>query len=275
MNCLHCGKAMVRSNGRGRPASYCSKQCKDRNRKPIHQNNCTQCKRDFLADKKDRRFCSRECDVASRRVYDAATCNHCLLWFTPASNAAGQFCSRTCSFAFKREWAGEVWAVKKEPKVRKPKRSEVVAKALESLRARERYAKNKSTKREKVCVECGGPFYALNKRRFCSVLCCRKASKRSGKAKARIRNRKRELLVEQGESFTSREIFVRDAWCCQLCGKQVNRKAKWPDPQSPTIDHIVPTSKGGHHVRSNVQCAHAKCNTLWSNNDGKQLRLFG
>ena len=40
---------------------------------------------------------------------------------------------------------------------------------------------------------------------------------------------------------------------------------EWTDhtgPKHPTIDHIIPMSKGGGHVWDNVQVAHAICNSI-------------
>ncbi len=62
------------------------------------------------------------------------------------------------------------------------------------------------------------------------------------------------------EYISRTEVFEHDKWVCHLCGKKVNRKAKHPDPSSPSIDHVVPLAKGGQHVRSNVATAHLGCN---------------
>jgi len=57
-------------------------------------------------------------------------------------------------------------------------------------------------------------------------------------------------------------IFERDQWCCQLCHSKVNRDAVVPNPKAPTLDHILPLSKGGTHEPSNVQLACFLCNSL-------------
>jgi 5-methylcytosine-specific restriction endonuclease McrA len=44
-------------------------------------------------------------------------------------------------------------------------------------------------------------------------------------------------------------------------------------PRSPSIDHIVPMSRGGDHVESNLQTACFLCNSLKSNKGGGQMRL--
>jgi 5-methylcytosine-specific restriction endonuclease McrA len=66
------------------------------------------------------------------------------------------------------------------------------------------------------------------------------------------------------------EIFERDGWICQLCGKPVSRGAVWPDLLSPTIDHIVPLrpregEPRGFHEPANAQCAHYSCNSRKNN----------
>lgn len=52
---------------------------------------------------------------------------------------------------------------------------------------------------------------------------------------------------------------------CGICGKPVDKSLKYPDPWSPTVDHIIPVSRGGHPTSmSNLQLAHFRCNRLKS-----------
>lgn len=48
-----------------------------------------------------------------------------------------------------------------------------------------------------------------------------------------------------------REIFRRDCYTCQYCGKHST---------TLTIDHVIPRHKGGLHTWSNVVAACASCN---------------
>lgn len=48
---------------------------------------------------------------------------------------------------------------------------------------------------------------------------------------------------------------------CGICGKPVDFNAKFPEPLSAVIDHIVPIIKGGHPCDiDNLQLAHFCCN---------------
>jgi len=58
-----------------------------------------------------------------------------------------------------------------------------------------------------------------------------------------------------------RTVFERDGWVCYICGVAVDRKARVPWPTAPTIDHVVPLSKGGTHTLDNVRCACFRCNS--------------
>jgi hypothetical protein len=93
----------------------------------------------------------------------------------------------------------------------------------------------------------------------------------------RLKHRLQMKEIES-ERYTPTEIAERDGWRCQLCRKPVNRRKRWPDPLSASIDHIVPITKGGTDVRANVQLAHLRCNISKGNRvrpDGEQLRLLG
>ena len=65
------------------------------------------------------------------------------------------------------------------------------------------------------------------------------------------------------ESINLKALFNRDGGICQLCGQPTD----WNDIKCghigrlyPTLDHIIPLSKGGAHTWDNVQLAHMACN---------------
>ncbi|MGP3775472.1 HNH endonuclease [Streptomyces sp. SDT5-1] len=72
--------------------------------------------------------------------------------------------------------------------------------------------------------------------------------------------RRARLLQVVVESFSHQSIFERDGWVCQLCGETVSPGAKWPDPKSASLDHVIPLARQGDHTRANVQLAHLVCN---------------
>lgn len=55
-------------------------------------------------------------------------------------------------------------------------------------------------------------------------------------------------------------VFTRDGWICGICGDRIDRSLRWPDPMSPSLDHIHPLSRGGAHAADNCQAAHLGCN---------------
>lgn len=77
-------------------------------------------------------------------------------------------------------------------------------------------------------------------------------------------NRKRRRARERGarvEDFSSVQVYERDNWICGLCSAPIPRDAVWPDLLSPSVDHIVPLSRGGEHSMANVQASHLSCNS--------------
>ncbi len=52
--------------------------------------------------------------------------------------------------------------------------------------------------------------------------------------------------------LSKRNIFIRDQYICQYCGKSCRKH--------PTIDHIIPKSRGGKFTWNNVVTACMRCN---------------
>jgi 5-methylcytosine-specific restriction endonuclease McrA len=74
--------------------------------------------------------------------------------------------------------------------------------------------------------------------------------------------RRRARLLDAFVAPVNRDqVWERDNGCCQLCGNPIDRSIQWPHPLSMTIDHIRPLILGGTHEPSNVQLAHAVCNS--------------
>lgn len=143
-------------------------------------------------------------------------------------------------------------------------------------------------KRSALCVICGEVFHTPNSRTItCGKVCGARKVAQSLKDRGRIwptvadRERyfsyRRRAVIKSAvaEIFPASEIFERGGWRCQICRKKVSRSSKWPHPKSPSLDHIIPISKGGKHIRSNVQCVHFTCNSKKGNRGADQLLLFG
>jgi 5-methylcytosine-specific restriction endonuclease McrA len=101
---------------------------------------------------------------------------------------------------------------------------------------------------------------------YCSARCVTRQKKSDDRAFKRSR---------VGESFTLREIAQRDGWRCHLCGGKVPDQEWTANDNDPTMDHLVPVSKGGVHERWNVALAHNRCNWERGNADIEfQVRLI-
>lgn len=59
----------------------------------------------------------------------------------------------------------------------------------------------------------------------------------------------------------NRLVILRTQEVCGICGTPVDKTLRPPHPLSPTVDHIIPVSKGGHpSALDNLQLAHRCCN---------------
>lgn len=141
----------------------------------------------------------------------------------------------------------------------------------------------------RACQACQLPFTAaLPDQRYCSVECFRSAfgyatrltpgerADAERRRNARKSSRRRALIrgsfVEDVDLLT---LADRDQWVCHLCCRKVRKRTKVGSPMSPSIDHIVPLSRGGEHSYANTALAHLRCNVLKQSNGGGQLLLVG
>jgi len=143
---------------------------------------------------------------------------------------------------------------------------------------------------EVECPRCGATFIPNSARhKYCTTKCSRAVYQEKFRAEnpewvSEWRRRSRPDQLRRArirgarvvEKFKPIDIYERDKWRCGLCRKRVRKSLRWPDPMSASLDHLVPISCGGEHVRANVQLAHLGCNVRKNaRGGGEQLMLFG
>jgi hypothetical protein len=146
-------------------------------------------------------------------------------------------------------------------------------------RAKREEAKLKAQRTPRPCVVCGEQFIPRTFRdKACSRRCSYRArpSDRTRLALLGSHRRRARFYGVSYEPIKPAEIYERDRWRCGICHKRVDKRLKYPHPKSASLDHIVPMSQGGGHVKTNVQLAHLICNSQKSaGGGGEQLFLIG
>ena len=105
---------------------------------------------------------------------------------------------------------------------------------------------------------------------YCSAECRDAHTKERAKISHKgRRDSHRHRAVKYGcaydSSVTLTKLIKRDGLRCAICGEMCDLNdhswSEYSGPTYPSIDHIVPMSKGGGHVWGNVQVAHIICNS--------------
>lgn len=111
----------------------------------------------------------------------------------------------------------------------------------------------------------------------CSKECKCKREKRIAKkyngSHGNHRKRAIKFKTEYDASVNLEDLIKRVGLRCALCGgmcdktdcKTTKSGARIYGDKYPSIDHIIPMSKGGGHTWDNVQVAHRGCNTRKGN----------
>ena len=83
--------------------------------------------------------------------------------------------------------------------------------------------------------------------------------------KSNYQKRRALKLQLPADDIRPLDVYERDGWVCNICSGPVDRDLSWPDPLSPSLDHVLPLSLGGHHTMENVALAHLSCNVRKGN----------
>lgn len=138
------------------------------------------------------------------------------------------------------------------------------------------------------CVVCGATDWPENgKRKHCSGRCQQLAARSAGEVSKSVecvrcgvevdlfetspksgRKRRADALMcwrcrearTRRHRVSVRVLLNRDGDGCGICGERVDFDLRFPDRGSPSVDHVVPFSRGGSHDPSNLQLAHFGCN---------------
>lgn len=105
----------------------------------------------------------------------------------------------------------------------------------------------------KRCPECHKAFIG----RQASAIYCTDTCRH--KRKKAEREKLQKIFATKSAKF-KQKIYFRDEGLCGVCGEPILLSHKYPHPESLTLDHIVPLSKGGAHSQYNIQLAHWTCN---------------
>ena len=120
-----------------------------------------------------------------------------------------------------------------------------------------------------ICVECGEEFKQYSPKQILCKGCHAKQERQKKNAYHGARERKARENGKVDYSITLAKLIKRDKHICKLCGRKVNENDYVyigdnfiAGNEYPSIDHIIPLSKGGVHQWDNVQLAHRLCNSI-------------
>lgn len=125
------------------------------------------------------------------------------------------------------------------------------------------------------CPHCKVKFTSTYGRKYCSDKCsdAHRAQDAIEMAQAYVG----ELNLGAATGYLHalyRYLADRDGDECYLCGRRVRLTLK--GGKGPSVDHLIPRSKGGTHELANSALVHKDCNSRKGNRPAnEQLRLLG
>lgn len=257
--CESCGVAF-KSKHRHKNAKYCSYECSYAAKRK-NQKICPICGQSFFASTKRQRTCSVSCGRELVRQALRKTCACCGKLFLPPKKGQ-RFCNKKCRVAYlisAKKKACRFCGIEFYPH----KSDDEFC----SRKCCNNFFKRTVGVGDKQCARCGTAFSSRKKNAmFCSDDCRIKTNKDL----RRFRARDQEIGCK---SITIAAVGARDGWICGICGKYIPIADNPNSNEAPSLDHIIPISKGGLHSWDNIQIAHRVCNSRKSSKTiSSQLR---
>lgn len=243
-------------------------------------HKCFICGKEFTGRKK--KYCSPECAKEGRRRLDNIN------WHKRNPGRPKGIVTKVCECCGKKykvnaqSYTQAMYCSKRCYEEKRARRMGVRSREeyLEKLQGqKEETKKRKELERKKkikqvVCTVCGKIFRTTGKARItCSKECSEKRKKRKNDKRINEAN-------NIDKDITLEKLFKRDKGICYICGGICS----WEDvtieegnytvkDKYPSIDHLIPLSRGGLHSWDNVKLAHFYCNCLKSDSLPSELGL--
>jgi hypothetical protein len=284
--CQFCGQ-LFESKKRGRPAKCCSRKCqsdllylnKKKSAPETVERICKNCGKGFIKLRNaQQRVCSADCyksnltkheclDCKKIINFDAVRCRNCQINFSRKHHYC-EICQKEYRPTYKGQRScGRACGEKLKVRiyVEKVLSSKVffkhcfVCKSLFATRyAKTKTCQNQNCKDEAIRIN-GREQYKKNPDRF----------------KEAAHRRRSLMLTAFVEDVSLDYIGNRDKWICHLCNQKIDKTLTGRNPLMPSLDHVLPLSKGGEHSNKNVRISHLRCNLKKNNKVVGELMLFG
>lgn len=240
--------------------------------------NCIICETPFKPRQKGAKYCSKACHNKRQRhtVVTCICCKNTVKRTRHGSKDAGLCCSRECGFKWQTFIRSEIYALRRIAENNKPK-PDINTHLINEIKAIKQIARK--ARSSKACKHCGEIVYSKY------VLLhpnCRKEYEKLGRIKYRKKYKLTDTYRQSKKAWKYKRralergatiadpinpdfILDRDKYQCYICGIKTPKKLRGTyKDNAPEIDHIIPLSKGGLHIESNLRCSCRKCNGLKS-----------
>ena len=222
-----------------------------------YEKQCSQCGKTYFAKAKNQ----LRCDECRQKVRICIKCG------TILTQKGKRICDKC------REEA-------KRPRYHK--KCEQCGAEFETGRGYQRYCSSECSKaaiaavrEERICIVCGKKYISTNKKqKYCSRRCKKRFNGTSNKYNRLLSSDQRlRIATNVDKTVWLMPLIKRDNNICALCGKPCDLYdyeitdigTMITGENYPSIDHIIPLSKGGLHRWDNVQLAHRSCNRMKGN----------
>lgn len=120
------------------------------------------------------------------------------------------------------------------------------------------------------CDDCGVLVPSkTHGRKYCGACRVKRQRRHENRYKEEVRKQRLKNNGEYHEDITLDKLIETDNNICYLCGGNCDKgdshwqsNAFYTGDSYPSVDHVIPISKGGTHTWDNVKLAHMICNSI-------------